>query len=196
MIWIGTDDGLIQMTMDDCRTWTNVTPPAVNAWSRVTTIEASHFDANTAYAAINTFRLDDPVASTARGTAASRGPTSPAAFPTAASSTSCARTPNGAACCLPVEQAIVSFDDGEHWQSLRNNMPATSVRDLVIKDDDLVVGTHGRSFYILDDITPLRRGPAAVATADALVAPRSDSFRWNTNTDTPLPPDEPAGKPA
>ena len=95
------------------------------------------------------------------------------------------------------EQAVyVSFDDGEHWQSLRNNMPATSIRDLVIKDDDLVVGTHGRSFYILDDITPLRQVNAAVSSADVhLFAPQeSIRFRWNKNTDTPLPPDEPAGQ--
>ena len=87
----------------------------------------------------------------------------------------------------------MSFDDGENWQSLRLNMPATSVRDLVIKDGDLVAGTHGRGFWILDDITPLRQ-----VTPDMLTAPRFCSgpgsawrFRWNKNTDTPLPPDEP-----
>ena len=95
------------------------------------------------------------------------------------------------------EQAVyVSFDDGDHWQSLRQNMPATSIRDLVIKDDDLVVGTHGRSFWILDDITPLRQ--IAAGTVDRRCAlcsrrRRRWRFRWNKNTDTPLPPDEPAG---
>ena len=90
----------------------------------------------------------------------------------------------------------MSFDDGDHWQSLRHNMPATSIRDLVIKDDDLVVGTHGRSFWILDDITPLRQIAAATAAADVhLFAPQEAwRFRWNKNTDTPLPPDEPAGQ--
>ena len=89
------------------------------------------------------------------------------------------------------EQAVyVSFDDGEHWQSLRLNMPATSIRDLVIKDDDLVVGTHGRSFWILDDITPLRQLPDARALGRRphLFAPQEAwRVRWNMNTDTPLP---------
>ncbi len=95
------------------------------------------------------------------------------------------------------EQAVyVSFDDGDHWQSLRLNMPATSIRDLVIKDDDLVVGTHGRSFWILDDITPLRQIRAETfAAAVHLFQPQQAwRFRWNKNTDTPLPPDEPAGE--
>jgi hypothetical protein len=95
------------------------------------------------------------------------------------------------------EQTVyVSFDDGDHWQSLRNNLPATSIRDLVIKDDDLVLGTHGRSFYILDDITPLRQIAAnTTAAAVHLFAPQDAwRFRWNKDTDTPLPPDEPAGQ--
>ncbi len=95
------------------------------------------------------------------------------------------------------EQAVhVSFDDGESWQSLRLNMPATSIRDLVIKDDDLVVGTHGRSLWILDDITPLRQlTPASVQEAAVLFRPQEAwRYRWNTNADTPLPPDEPAGQ--
>ena len=94
------------------------------------------------------------------------------------------------------EAVYVSFDAGESWQSLRLNMPATSIRDLVIKDDDLVVGTHGRSFWILDDITPLRQVDARVLAADAFLyePQQATRVRWNMNTDTPLPPDEPAGE--
>src|SRR6202030_4237943 len=90
----------------------------------------------------------------------------------------------------------VSFDDGDHWQSLRNNLPVTSIRDLVIHQDDVVVGTHGRSFWILDNITPLRQWTPQVAEADAsLFAPQlTYRIRRNNNTDTPLPPEEPAGK--
>jgi hypothetical protein len=93
-------------------------------------------------------------------------------------------------------QVQVSFDDGDHWQSLRGNMPATSIRDLVIKDDDLVVGTHGRGFWILDDITPLRQVAPDMLDDDAyLFAPQTATrFEWNRNTDTPLPPDEPTGQ--
>ena len=92
------------------------------------------------------------------------------------------------------ERAVyVSFDDGENWQSLRLNMPATSVRDLIIKNDDLAVGTHGRGFWILDNITPLRQ--LAEANETGLFAPQTAlRVRWNLNTDTPLPPDEPAGE--
>jgi hypothetical protein len=95
------------------------------------------------------------------------------------------------------ERAVfVSLDEGENWQSLRLNMPATSVRDLVVHGDDLVVGTHGRSFWILDDVTPLRQLEAKVASAEAhLFAPQTAyRVRWNVNTDTPLPPEEPAGQ--
>ena len=92
-------------------------------------------------------------------------------------------------------EVYLSFDDGEHWQSLRLNMPATSVRDLIVKDDDLVVGTHGRGFWILDDITPLRQLDAATAAAAAVLFKPQIAYRvrWNMNTDTPLPPDEPGG---
>jgi hypothetical protein len=91
---------------------------------------------------------------------------------------------------------FVSFNDGDDWQPLRLNMPATSIRDLVVHGDDLVVGTHGRSFWILDDVTPLRQINAEIAAADAhLFAPQvAYRVRWNTNPDTPLPPEEPAGK--
>src|SRR5207247_3778609 len=94
------------------------------------------------------------------------------------------------------QQVYVSFDDGDHWQSLRLNMPASSIRDLVIKDDDIVVGTHGRSFWILDDITVLRQISEQVAAAEAFLFKPQLAYRvrWNMNTDTPLPPEEPAGK--
>ena len=198
-IWAGTDDGLIHVTRDGGKTWNDVTPPALTSWAKVSIMDASRFDANAAYAAINTFRLDD---------------LRPHIYRTRDGGKSWAHITNG----IPdggivnvvredpkrrgllfagTEQAVyVSFDDGEHWQSLRNNMPATSIRDLVIKDDDVVVGTHGRSFYILDDITPLRQVNAAVSIADVhLFAPQDAiRFRWNKNTDTPLPPDEPAGQ--
>jgi len=90
----------------------------------------------------------------------------------------------------------VSFDDGDHWQPLQLNLPHTSMRDLTIHGDDLIVGTHGRSFWILDDITPLRQLSPQVAAADVfLFRPQTAwRIRWNRNTDTPLPPEESAGK--
>jgi hypothetical protein len=95
------------------------------------------------------------------------------------------------------ERAVyVSFDDGEHWQSLRMNMPATSIRDLVIKDNDLVIATHGRSFWIMDDITSLRQIATGIAQQNVILYKPETAYRvrWNMNSDTPLPPDEPSGE--
>jgi len=162
-------------------------------------MDASHFDANTAYAAINTLRLDDLRPHIYRTRDGGKTWTHiTAGIPDGGIINVVREDPKRRGLLFAgSEQAVyVSFDDGEHWQSLRNNMPATSIRDLVIKDDDLVVATHGRSFYILDDITPLRQ-IAATTTNEALqlFAPQEAwRFRWNKNTDTPLPPDEPAGQ--
>jgi photosystem II stability/assembly factor-like uncharacterized protein len=198
-IWAGTDDGLIQLTTDGGKSWKDVTPAALQPWWKVSIMEASHFDAQTAYAAINTLRVDD---------------LRPHIFRTRDGGTSWTEITNG----IPdggivnvvredprrrgllfagTEQTVyVSFDDGDHWQSLRLNLPATSIRDLVIHDDDLVIGTHGRGFWILDDIEPLRQVDARSADAAAgLFRPQQAwRWRWNTNPDTPLPPDEPAGQ--
>ena len=197
IIWAGTDDGLIHLTRDGGGTWTNVTPKALVPWAKVSMIEASHFDTNSAYAAVNTLRLDD---------------LRPHVYRTRDGGETWVEITNG----LP-EGAIVnavredglrrgllfaatehtvhfSFDDGETWKSLRLNLPVTSVRDLVIKDADLVIGTHGRGFWILDDISPLRQLTADLARGDAYLfrPPTAWRFRWNKNTDTPMPPDEPA----
>ena len=196
IIWAGTDDGLIHVTRDAGVTWTNVTPPQIGPWAKVSLIEASHFDANFAYAAVNAFRLDDlrpHIYLTKDGgkswTEIVRG--LPATAPINAVREDIQR--RGLLFAGSETGVSVSFDDGENWQSLRQNMPATSVRDLVIKDQDLVVGTHGRGFWILDDITPLRQ-----ITPDVLKAPAflfrpgvAWRFRDNKNTDTPWPPDEP-----
>ena len=95
------------------------------------------------------------------------------------------------------ERAVyVSFDDGDHWQSLRLNMPATSIRDLVIKDDDIVIGTHGRGFWILDNITPLRQLSDKLVKNEAILYKPQNTYRvrWNQTTDTPIPQEEPAGE--
>ena len=196
-IWIGTDDGLIQLTRDAGRSWTNVTPPQLVPWAKVSIVEASHFDVNSAYAAINTLRLDDLhpyIYRTKDGGKTWAKITT--GLPDGATINSVKEDPLRRGLLFAgSERAVhVSFDDGESWQSLRLNMPATSIRDLVIKDDDLVVGTHGRGFWILDDITPLRLLTLDIARAGAYLFRPGTAwrFRWNKNTDTPLPPDEPA----
>lgn len=197
-IWTGTDDGLIHITRDGGKTWKNVTPPDLTPWSKVSLMDASHSDVNTVYAAINRFRLDD---------------LHPHIY----------RTHDGGATWQEIvkglpddpinvvredpvrkgmlfagsERAVyVSFNDGDDWQPLRLNMPAISIRDLVIHDDDVVVGTHGRGFWILDDITPLRQMSAQVTASDAFLFRPQLTYRVrrNVNTDTPLPPEEPVGQ--
>ena len=196
-IWCGTDDGLIHLTTDGGKTWSNVTPPNISAWQKISLIEAGHFDSNTAYAAVNMLRIDD---------------LRPNIFATHDSGKTWTAIANG----IPAGQVInavredperkgllfaggekgvyVSFDDGANWEPLRLNLPASSVRDLVVKNDDLVVATHGRGFWILDNITPLRQFNRN-QREDLLFKPQiALRVRANLNTDTPLPPDEPAGE--
>jgi hypothetical protein len=196
-IWCGTDDGLIHVTRDGGKTWKNVTPPGITSWSKVSLMDAGHFDANTAYAAVNRIRCDDM---------------HPHIYKTNDGGKTWKEIVNG----LPndpinvvredpirkglvfagSERAVyVSFDDGANWQSLRLNMPATSIRDLVIKDDDIVVGTHGRSFWILDNITPLRQLNNQLANPSTILYKPQTAYRvrWNMYTDTPVPQEEPAG---
>ncbi len=197
-IWAGTDDGLLHVTRDGGKTWTNVTPPDITAWSKISIMDAGHFDAQTAYAAVNRIRLDDQRPHIYRTHDGGRTwqeivrglPNDPINV--------VREDPQRKGLLFAgSERAVyVSFNDGDDWQPLRLNMPATSIRDLVIHDDDIVVGTHGRSFWILDDITPLRQMDAQVTGADAfLFRPQlATRVRRNVNTDTPLPPDEPAGQ--
>ncbi|HEY8783241.1 MAG TPA: hypothetical protein VIM16_16560 [Mucilaginibacter sp.] len=197
-IWIGTDDGLIQLTRDGGKSWKNITPPEITSWNKVSLIDAGHFDDQTAYAAINKIRLDDM---------------NPYIYKTHDGGKTWKKIVKG----LPSdpvnavredpfckgllfagsERAVyVSFNDGDSWQPLRLNMPATSIRDLVIKDNDLVIGTHGRSFWILDDITALRHLAKLKAIKQTVLYETGLAYRvrWDMNTDTPLPQEEPAGQ--
>ena len=198
-IWAGTDDGLIHVTEDGGKTWRDVTPPAVTSWSKVSLMEASHFSTLKAYAAVNRFRCDDLRPYIYRTTDGGRSwePITHG-LPPDAPVNAVREDPEreGLLFCGTEREVCFSVDDGANWQPLRLNMPATSVRDIVIHGDDLVAATHGRSFWILDDITPLRQVSASTAdSAAVLFAPEQAwRVRWNTNTDTPLPPEEPAGE--
>lgn len=198
-IWAGTDDGLIHITRDGGASWQNVTPPQLKPWSKVSTMEASHSDAGTAYAAINSFRLDDLRAHIYRTrdfgatwTEITKG------IPDGGASNVVREDPErkGLLFAGTEGSVYVSFNDGDDWQPLELNLPHTSMRDLAIHGDDLIVATHGRSFWILDDITPLRQWNPDIAKESAhLFAPETAvRFRWNRNPDTPLPPEFPAGK--
>ncbi len=197
-IWCGTDDGLIHLTHDGGMHWTDVTPPAITSWSKVSLMDASHTDRNTAYAAVNRIRCDDM---------------HPHIYRTHDGGKSWTEIVNG----LPDDpinvvkedpirkgmlfagserNVYISFDEGDHWQSLRLNMPATSIRDLTIHEDDLVLGTHGRGFWIMDDITSLRQlNPSVMKSISTLFKPQTAyRVRHCNYTDSPVPPDEPVGE--
>jgi photosystem II stability/assembly factor-like uncharacterized protein len=199
LIWVGSDDGNIQVTKDAGATWKNVTPPAVSTWSTINMLEASHFDAGTAYAAVNRNGLDD---------------LHPHIFRTHDFGQTWQETVTGIRDIDfvrvvredPVregllyagteEGAYVSFDDGEQWQSLRLNMPMVAIHDLALEQDDLVAATYGRSFWILDDVTPLRElADRFNPSQPRLFTPRTAiRVRRDENQDTPLPPEVPAGQ--
>jgi photosystem II stability/assembly factor-like uncharacterized protein len=219
-IWLGTDTGLIWLTRDGGASWKNVTPPGLSDWSKISMIDAGHFDAGTAYAAVDRHRLDD---------------LKPHVFRTHDFGATWQEIANGIPDGAyvrslredPVRKGLLfagtelgvffSLEDGGCWQSLRLNMPVAPVHDLVIKNNDLVVATHGRAFWILDDISPLRQmeelafgddkscsaSPpqsylqqyASLAQPVRLFKPAVPiRIRRNTNNDTPLPPEEPAGE--
>lgn len=202
LVWAGSDTGLIHVTRDGGKSWKDVTPPELTAWSQISLIEASHFDPAVAYAAVNRSRIDDqaPYIYRTRDYGASwqlitNGIVAPA-FLRAVREDPQTR---GLLFAGTEFGVFASFDDGDHWQSLQLNLPITGVRDLTIHGDDLVIATFGRSFWILDNITPLRqartlavnnktRTPWLYHPATALRID-NDSFPG-----TPLPPEEPAAQ--
>jgi len=187
LIWAGTDDGLIQITRDEGKNWTNVTPKNVDLaeWSRISLIEASPHDAGAAYVAVDRHQNDD---------------LAPYIYKTSDYGATWTRITTG----IPDEVFVravredpkkkgllyagtergvfVSFDDGAHWRSLQINLPITPVHDLVIKNDDLVLATHGRSFWILDDVSPLRQFADSVAGEDMHLYQPTTAYREHTHT--------------
>lgn len=203
VLWAGTGDGLIQVTTNGGLKWTDVTPPQIKPWTRIFNMDAGHFDTKTAYAAANTLRLDDM---------------NPHLWRTHDGGKTWAEIDNGIAPGAvtnsiredPHQKGLLyastdtqvwfSIDDGDQWNSLRLDTPAISVRDIEVKDDpfvsDLVAGTHGRGFWVLDDLTPLRQAAAAAAASSPyLVKPANGvRIRFATNDPTPWPPELLAGQ--
>ena len=198
-IWAGTDDGLLWKTTDGGQNWGNITPPDLSPWSKITQIAASQFDDKSAYASVNRFRIDD---------------LRPYIYRTHDGGKSWKLIIDGLPADSPVdtvredpirkgllfagtETAVwVSFDDGDHWQSLQLNLPHTSMRDLRVHENDLIVATHGRSFWILDDVAPLRQLAESNSEGNPFLFHPAAAYRIrrSTGTDTPIPPDEPAGE--
>jgi photosystem II stability/assembly factor-like uncharacterized protein len=199
VVWIGTDNGRVQVTRDEGRTWTNVTPPGMKDWTKVNLIDVSPEDPAVAYVSADRHRLDDvrPLAWRTRDFGA---------------------TWTDIAGNLPQDEWVgvvrhdpkrpgllfagtnrgvqVSFDDGAHWQSLQRNLPRTGINDLLVRGDDLIAATQGRALWSLDDLQPLRHASAAAASAGPFLVPPADAVRLrsNLNRDTPLPPEEPRGE--
>lgn len=195
-IWIGTDDGLIHLTKDDGKTWQNVTPPALTSWSKVVMIEASHFDVNEAYTAVERHQLADyephiyrTLDSGKTWTEITRG------LPGGVYVQTVKEDPHrrGLLFTGTERSVFVSFDDGDHWQSLQLNLPPASMRDIAVHADDLIVGTHGRGFWVIDNITLLRQLSDDVAKASAYLFQPADAYLLTPGNDngTPMPRDEP-----
>ncbi len=198
VIWAGTDTGLIQLTRDGGKTWTNVTPPGLSDWSRISVLDASRHDAGTVYAAVDRHRLNDY---------------NPYIFRTHDFGKTWTKITDGIAAPAyvhavredPERKGLLfagtelgiyfSFDDGARWQPLQLNLPVTPIHDLVVHENDLVVATHGRSFWILDDLSPLRQIDTAIAGSDVHLFQPSEAIRVrpSVNRDSPLPPETPAG---
>jgi photosystem II stability/assembly factor-like uncharacterized protein len=198
-IWAGTDDGLVWLTRDGGANWTKITPPGIAPWCKISQIDASRFDDDTAYVSASGLRIDD---------------LKPHAWKTHDGGKTWVSIAEGLPDDAPVdavradpkqpgllfaatERAVwTSFDDGTHWKYLEYNLPHTSMRDLLVHDDDLIVATHGRSFWVLDDMAPLRELAAAKGKATGMLLKPAAAWRVRRDnyTDTPLPADEPMGE--
>ena len=191
-LWAGTDDGKLWVTRDGGKHWTDITPAALTPWSKVTQLEASHFDDRTAYASVSRFRIDDlaPYIYKTHDGGKTWTPITKGLPPGPVDAVREDPVRKGLLYASTENAVWVSFDDGAAWQSLQQNLPHTSARDLVVHDADLIVATHGRGFWIMDDITPLRQLAAGLPTALYKPAPAIRVQR-SAYTDTPVPPDEP-----
>jgi photosystem II stability/assembly factor-like uncharacterized protein len=198
LIWAGSDTGLIHLTRDGGRTWKDVTPKGLSNWSKIAFMEASHFNPAVAYAAVDRHRLDDqtPYIYRTRDYGQTwQSITNGLQAPVFLNAVREDPKHRGLLFAGTEFGAYVSFDDGDHWQPLQLNLPVTSVRDLVLHGDDLIIATHGRSFWILDNITPLRQVMDVRDLSAWLYRPATAVRVDNAGfMGTPLPPEEPVAE--
>jgi photosystem II stability/assembly factor-like uncharacterized protein len=199
LVWVGTDDGLIHVTRDDGKTWNNVTPPDMTSWSKVSQIEAGHFDVETAYASIDRHRVADNkpyIYRTHDGGKTWQNVV--AGIPEGAYVNSVKEDPQAKGLLYAATElrVYVSFNDGAQWQPLQNNMPVTSVRDIIVHGDDLAIATHGRGFWVMDQMPALRQiaaQGAQIVSSSAYLFKPGDAYaiRAGSMNGTPLPHEEP-----
>jgi photosystem II stability/assembly factor-like uncharacterized protein len=197
VIWAGTNNGLIQLTQDGAATWKNVSPADLTDKANVWTIEPSHYDVNTAFLTFDVrgdrtpyiYRTRDSGKSWQKITAGLRPNWLARAVREDA-------TRKGLLYAATEDGVYVSFDDGDHWQSLQLNLPTTDVQDITIHGNDLIAATYGRALWILDDLSPLRQASAEIANSNAYLLRPAETIRarWDNDQETPLPPEFPAGK--
>jgi len=198
-VWVGTDDGLIYVTRDDGKNWSDVTPPPMTAWSKVSQIEAGHFDPATAYASVDRHRLTDMkpyIYRTHDGGKTWQNIVT--GIPEGAYVNSVKEDPQAKGLLYAATElrVYVSFNDGDRWQSLQNNMPVTSIRDIIVHGDDLDIATHGRGFWVMDQMGALRQ---IAVEGGQILSERAHLFRPDTAyairaggmNGTPLPHEEP-----
>ncbi len=199
VIWAGSDTGLVHLTTDGGKHWSDVTPRAISPWSKVAMIEASHFDPAVAYAAVDRHRLDDqaPYLYRTRDYGKTWQPiTSGLSAPSFLNAIREDTEQHGLLFAGTEFGIYVSFDDGDHWQPLQMSLPVTSVRDLTIHGDDLVIATHGRAFWVLDNITPLRQITASAQSDQVRFYQPAVAVRVDNDSflGSPFPPEEPIVK--
>jgi photosystem II stability/assembly factor-like uncharacterized protein len=199
LVWVGTDDGLVHVTTDDGTNWNNVTPPALTAWSKISQVEAGHFDKQTAYISVDRHRLADAHPYIYRTHDGGKTWTEISSGIPEGAFVNCVREDTkqqGLLYAATELRVYVSFDDGDHWHPLQLNMPVTSVRDIVVHGDDLAIATYGRGFWVLDGMSGLRQIAAdgqKIAASNVYLFPPGESFaiRQGGMNGTPLPHEEP-----
>ncbi len=198
LIWVGTNNGLVQVTVDNGANWQNVSPPGLQKYSEITMVEASHFDPATAYVSVDNHQGNDFKPHIFRTSDYGKSWQDVVTGIPEFSFVKVVREDpkrRGLLYAGTETGPFVSFDNGDQWSTLQQNMPTVSVRDMVVHGDDLVAATYGRAFWILDDLTPLRQINEKVAKSNVYFFQPAPAIRLRNdmNQDTPLPPEMPAG---